>query len=928
MERRFEGMSETTGTEHTNPPMVEQPWAVTKEEVLQALQVFAEKGLGEADVRDRLERFGPNRLKETVPRTWWDIFLDQWKNLIVLLLVTASLVSLILGQTLESVAIAIALLVNVLIGFFTELKAVRSMDALKRMSRTKTVVLRDGQATEVPSDEIVPGDIVILESGDIIPADLRVLESSRMQANESSLTGESVPVSKHEEPVEAGARLPERSNILFKGTALTMGSGKAAVYATGMDTELGHISAMAEEAEPEETPLEQRLTALGKKLIWITLGIAAVIGVVGFIAGMPPLLVFETAVALAVAAIPEGLPIVATIALARGMWRMARRNALVNRLSSVETLGSTNIIFTDKTGTLTENRMHVKMYGIASGNGEIERITLEREENGGVRFTRNGEKIDPLEHPLIHRSLEIGVLCNNAHLSGDEEGAVGDPLEVALLEAGREAGVERDELLGDMPEEREEAFDPKTNMMATVHRKDQGYFVAIKGAPESVIRRSVRVQRNGESQEITDEFREKLQHENEDMAAEGLRMLALASKPAGHAETEPYEGMEFTSLVGLLDPPRAGIEKSIARLRHAGIRVVMVTGDQPMTALHIGRTLGLVKDDEKVVWSKALKAPSDMSAEEERRMRATPIFARVSPEQKLNLIALFQKDKSVVAMTGDGVNDAPALRKANIGVAMGKRGTQVAREAADIVLKDDSFATIAEAVEQGRIIFRNIRQFILFLLSGNVGEIMVVAFAILMGLPLPLLPLQILYLNMISDVFPALALGVGKGDSSVMDVPPRDPAESVVTPQHWQAIGLFGLIIAVAVLAAFRLALDSFGFEKNHAVSISFLTLAFARTWHVFNMRETDSGFIVNVVTRNMFAWGAIGLSIGLLLVAIYVPPLAHVLKLVPPGGTGWGLIFGMSFIPFGIIQAYKIIARWARGRKTGQHHVPKGNTS
>ncbi|MFW6235560.1 MAG: cation-translocating P-type ATPase, partial [Desulfovibrionales bacterium] len=872
-------------------------------------------------------RFGPNKLRETVTRTWWEIFLEQWKNLIVLLLAIASLVSLLLGQTLESVAIAIALLINVLIGFFTELKAVRSMEALKRMSRTKTAVLRDGEVTEVPSDEIVPGDIVILESGDIIPADLRIIESARMQANESSLTGESVPVSKNEEPVEAEAPMPERSNILFKGTALTMGSGKAAVYATGMDTELGHISEMAEEAESEETPLEQRLTALGKKLIWVTLGVAAVIGLVGFFAGMAPFLIFETAIALAVAAIPEGLPIVATIALARGMWRMARRNALVNRLSSVETLGSTNIIFTDKTGTLTENKMHVKMYGFASGDGSMERVTLERDDNSGVRFTRNGEEIDPLEHPLIEQSLKIGVLCNNAHLSDDEENTVGDPLEVALLEAGREAGIERDELLESLPEEREEAFDPEINMMATVHRQDQGYFVAVKGAPESVVQRSTAVLQDGEKQDVDDAFKERLLSENEDMAAEGLRMLGLASKQAGDAGTDTYEGIEFTSLVGLLDPPRAGIEKIIDKLRHAGIRVVMVTGDQPKTAQHIGRTLGLVDEKDRVVQGKDLKDPSDMSPEEEREMLDTAIFARISPEQKLNLIALFQKDKSVVAMTGDGVNDAPALRKADIGVAMGKRGTQVAREAADIVLKDDSFATIAAAVEQGRIIFRNIRKFILFLLSGNVGQIMIVAFAILMGMPLPLLPLQILYLNMISDVFPALALGVGKGDPSVMDVPPRDPEESIVTAKHWQAIGLYGVIIAAAVLTALWLALDWAGFEKEHAVSISFLTLAFARTWHVFNMRETDSGFFVNEVTRNPFVWGAIGLSIALLLVAIYVPPLAHVRKLVPPGTTGWGLILGMSLVPFGVIQLYKIIARGLGGSKSAQQHDSKEET-
>jgi magnesium-transporting ATPase (P-type) len=545
-------------------------------------------------------------------------------NLIVLLLAVAACVSFALGQMLEAVSILVALAVNVLIGFGTELRATRSMEALQRMTRMPAKVLRQGKIRQIASSELVPGDVVILEGGDMIPADLRLIESNRIQADESALTGESVPVGKDIDIISESTPLAERTNMLFKGTALTQGSGKGLVVSTGMSTELGHISELTQAAKQDVlTPLEQRLNQLGQKLIWVTLGIAGLIGLTGMFAGKDPALIFKTAIALAVAAIPEGLPIVATIALARGMWRMARKNALVNRLSAVETLGSTSIICTDKTGTLTENTMTV----------------------------------------------------------------------------------------------------------------------------------------------------------------------------------------------------------------------------------------------------------------------------------------------SVVAMTGDGVNDAPALTRADIGVAMGKRGTQVAKEASDIVLKDDNFATIALAVEQGRVIFNNIRKFIVFLLSGNVGAILVVGMAMLFGATLPLLPLQILYLNMISDVFPALALGVGRGERSVMSFPPRSPSEPVMPGSLWLIIAGYGALIAGTVLSAFRISLVEMSLPVERAVTITFLSLAFARTWHVFNMRDNDSHALVNDVTRNPFVWGAVVLSFALLLLAVYFQPLAGVLSMVAPTSGEWAFILGMSLIPLGVVQVLKQFA-------------------
>lgn len=880
------------------------------EDALQDLGVDGEKGLSLSDVKKRQKYYGPNRLTESKTKSAWSIFADQLKNLIAALLITAAVVSWAFGQHLEGIAIFIALVINILIGFFTELRAVRSMEALQRLSRVTVKIKRGGNVKEIASDRLVPGDIVVLESGDIISADLRLIEASRMQANESALTGESLPVNKQIQPVDGDAPLAERTNMLFKGTSLTMGSGEGIVVATGMATELGRISSLAEEAESEETPLEKRLNRLGQKLVWVTMGIAAVVVGIGLFAKMELLLIIETAIALAVAAIPEGLPIVATIALARGMWRMARRNALVNRLSAVETLGSTTVVCTDKTGTLTENRMDVRKIIFLSGKRlAAEEITIHYSDEDKGEFYRDDTALKPLEHRVLHEALEVGVLCNNAHLvdDGEEDKNVGDPLEIALLKAGRGAGIERDKILESKPEKREEAFDPQSKMMATFHASENSYQVAVKGAPESLLKKCSHIRTSEGQAEIDEELRQQLVDCNNEMAGEGLRVVGIAAKAADSLDDDPYNDLVFLSLFGLLDPPRPGIDRVIKELREAGIKVVMVTGDQAATARNVGIAISLVESqDAPVFLGKNLKASEDISQEEEKELLNTAIFARITPEQKLDLISLHQKNDAIVAMTGDGVNDAPALKKADIGIAMGKRGTQVAREAADIVLKDDSFRTIAVAVEQGRVIFGNIRKFILFLLSGNIGEIMIVAFAILAGAPLPLLPLQILYLNMISDVFPALALGVAKGDATVMLDPPRDVNEPVLTKRHWLAIAGYGLLIAAAVLGAFAAAFLWLNMEKKQAVSVSFLTLAFARTWHVFNMRDRGSPFIRNVVTSNPFVWGAIALSIGLLLLAVYLPPLSLVLKLVDPGFQGWLLIVGMSLIPYAIGQTIK----------------------
>jgi Ca2+-transporting ATPase len=887
------------------PAMV--PWAVPWEVVVRQLGAMPAEGLTISKVKKRRRQHGPNRLRELKPESVWLILLRQFRSLIVGLLALAAIVSFAFGDATEGLAIVAVIAVNAAIGLGTELRAARSMEALRRLTLVTAKARRDRHLVEIPAEELVPGDIVVLEGGDVVTADLRVIEASKLQADESTLTGESLPVEKGPEPVAEEAALADRSSMLFSGTSVTQGSAEGVVVATGMQTELGRISALVEEAEKETTPLQKRLDRLGRSLIGVSLAIAAAVATAGILQGKQTFLMIETAIALAVAAIPEGLPIVATIALARGMWRMARRNALINRLSAVETLGSTTVIFTDKTGTLTENRMTVTRIGLPSGDVEVQAESAP----GSDRFRRGGERVGPNEQPELRIALEAAVLCNNASLGGstapEELDAVGDPVEIALLEVGAYAGIQRDRLVGHYPEVREEAFDPNLKMMATYHKDDRVFRVAVKGAPESVLDVCSEVFTAEGTVALTDADRQKWDRHNEQMAQEGLRVLALATKTVQSKDAQPYERLALLALVGLADPPRVDVGQAIDLCQAAGVRVVMVTGDQPVTARRVGLAVGLIEDERvDVVHGTDLTSLDGLTDHDRARLLRIPIFARVSPEHKLNLIELHQRNGAVVAMTGDGVNDAPALREANIGIAMGRRGTQVAREAADMILQDDAFSTIVFAIRQGRTIFNNIRRFVVYLMSCNVSEVMAVALASAANAPLPILPLQILFLNLVTDVFPALALGVGEGDPSAMKHPPRDPKESFLTRHHWRAIAGHGAMITLSALGALGLAHAVLGMTGRHAVTVSFLTLAFAQLWHVFNMRNRGSNVFRNDVTRNPFVWGALVLCVGLLLAAVYVPGLSVVLKLVNPGATGWAVVLGMSVIPLVTGQVVK----------------------
>ncbi|WP_372837320.1 cation-translocating P-type ATPase, partial [Puniceibacterium confluentis] len=664
-----------------------------------------------------------------------------------------------------------------------------------------------------------------------VTADLRLAESSNLAADESALTGESLSVEKGTASVAADSLIADRSSMVFKGTAITRGSAVGIVVATGLHSELGQISQLVEEAAPDHSPLERQLQKLGGQLIWFTLAIVFALGIVGVLQGEDVLLMVEASIALAVAAIPEGLPVVATMALARGMWRMARHNALIERLSAVETLGATTVIFTDKTGTLTENSLQLQEIDCPEA--------LYRFNEDTDRFERAGNESRDKGHACLHEILTAGVLCNNAELSAHDGKHTGDPLEQALLTGAGAEGLERSSLIERFPRVREIAFDSTSKLMATVHKSDTGIDMWVKGAPEAVLDACTSLNGSeGGSNAMTPESMAIWRTRTNDMAARGMRVLAVAKRRLASADAAGYSDLTFLGLLGLYDPPRADVPDAIAQCRSAGIRVIMMTGDHAVTARNIATSVGLADHDPIVIGGRSLRPIDEMSEAETAALRKADVFARVSPAQKLALISVYQNDGHIVAMTGDGVNDAPALKQADIGVAMGLRGTQVAREAAAMVLRDDAFASIVSAIREGRVIFRNIQKFVTYLLSCNLSEILVVGAAILSGLPLPLLPLQILFLNLVTDVFPAFALGASEGSDKILHRPPRDPRKPIVTRQLWIAIVLHSLTISAATLAAFLVAQTSLGMTPDEAVTVSFLTLALAQLWHVFNMRD------------------------------------------------------------------------------------------
>ena len=876
--------------------------AVEAQEVAAALGVEPERGLATSEADQRRERYGPNSLQKIQPRPAWRLLIDQFKSIVIALLTVAAAVAWITSDVLEAIAILVVLVINALVGFFTEWQASRALDALRRQARTITRVRRGSSESTIDAAELVPGDIIILNAGDRVPADARLLEASRLQTEESALTGESTTVDKAVAPVAREALLAERRSMLFLGTAVAAGRAVAVVAGTGSNTELGRVGRLVATSTKERSPLEMQLGRLGQRLVYIVLAIAFVVMVTGWLRGDELWMMVEVGISLAVAAVPEGLPAVTTLILALGVLRMARQQAIMRRLTAVETLGSTTVICADKTGTLTENRMKVREYYLSDGRS----IQVE-----GSECSAQGDE-------LLERALRIGVLCNEASFQsegGDKAVTIGDPTETALL-------VVADALVLDVSHERamhpklaEQPFQASTKRMTTLHRRNDGqHFAALKGAPAVVLEACSTYATSDASsvRRMDPESRARFMASNEEMADRALRVLALAVKHfAGETDSLTDEELEsdytFIGLVGMIDPPRPGVAEAIRMARLAGIRTVMLTGDQLNTGRAIARELGLGDGEPQALHARDLiGADQDQLAE---LARTTDVFARVSPEDKLRIVAALQQAHEVVAVTGDGVNDAPALKRANIGIAMGQRGTEVAKEAADVVLADDNFATIVRAVEGGRTIYANITKFVHMMFSHNLGEVLMIFAAIAAGWALPLLPLQILWMNLVTDVFPALALAVEPASPDIMKQRPRDPEKSLLSAKLVILIAWQAAMLALLALFAYKWALQVYG-PGSHARTIALLALIGGQLGHTFNCRSrTRSAF--HGLLQSPFLLLAAVVVICLQLLAVWLSPLARVLGTVPPTQTDWLVIILCSIAPILIVEATKAISRW-----------------
>lgn len=871
----------------------------TVEEVSRELSTDTHRGLSSDEVKRRLERYGYNRLVEVKKESRLKRFLRQFTELIILVLIGAAIIAGILGEWIDSLAILAIVILNGVIGFIQEEKAEKVLEELKKLTAPTAKVLRDGNIEVIPASELVPGDVVILDSGDNVPADCRIIEAQFLRIDESPLTGESHPVDKDPGALENTLPLGDRTNMAYLGTTVVYGKGRAIVVATGMSTEMGKIAKMLEEVEREPTPLQKRLSEFGRFLVYAAGGICAVIFVLGIVRGEDILVMFLTAVSLAVAAIPEGLPAVVTIVLALGVQRMVKRHALIRRLPSVETLGSATVIASDKTGTLTQNQMTVKKVFLATG--EMIDVTGAGYEPTGEFFIES-KRIEPASDPTLTLALRCCVLCNGAELKQDRDGnwyIIGDPTEGALLTLARKAGVDREGLLKEFTLTGEIPFDAERKMMTTVYKDREGmYFAFVKGAPERVLDLCTMIQDGERSVPVTEDHKKKILSVNDGFARSALRVLALAyrvsSTPLDHHVIHELErDLVFIGLAGMIDPPREEVFIAIQKAKNAGILPVMITGDNKLTAEAIAREIGAFGEGDISITGTELDTMEDEELAE--KVPRIKVYARVNPEHKLRIVRAWKRRGEIIAMTGDGVNDAPALKEADIGIAMGITGTDVTKEASDMVLTDDNFASIVSAVEEGRGIFDNIRKVVHFLLSCNIGEIFTLFIASLSGMPLPLVPVQILWMNLVTDGLPAIGLAMESVDPGVMDRKPRPKDEGIVTASLFRIMLLQGLFMAVITLGVYgvELYLLNSGIEK--ARTMAFMVLVFSQMFHVFNCRsERESVFTIGPFSNRL-----LNLSVLLILLTqpllSYIPALQVIFKVIPLGIVDWIFVFMAS---------------------------------
>lgn len=880
--------------------MQRQVWHIlTGEEICKELKVDPEKGLNDKEVNRRLAEWGYNTLavKKGVNPVF--LFLGQFKDFMVIVLMVATLISGMLGEIADAVTILAIILLNSVLGFIQEYKAERSMESLRSLAAPEAMALRNNLGMKVPASDLVPGDIVMIEAGDRIPADIRWLKTANIRVEESALTGESQPVAKSNQPlVDEYSPIADRKNMGFMGTVVVNGRGLGIVVATGMDTEMGIIAGMIQEVKDEETPLQKRLAQLGKWLVTMSLAVCIVVVVTGLLQGESFEKMFFAGVSLAVAAIPEGLPAIVTVALAIGVQRMVKRNAVIRKLPAVETLGCATIICSDKTGTLTQNEMTVRQILC-----EDQVITL-----SGQGYDPKGEYhgADPYkEKSVIKELLKCAALCNNAVLTkkgvkvaglfrgkGQESWSIdGDPTEGALLVAAAKAGVWREGLERKEQRIAEIPFESERKRMTVIYKNKEGYKAYIKGAPDVILGLCTQEMTKQGMMDLTPERSKQILFVHDEMASHALRVLALAVKNVekNEATGEVENNLIFIGLMGMIDPPRTSAMKAIKICQTAGIKPVMITGDHKLTAQSVARELGILRGADQLI---VTGAELDRMSEEDliKRVMKVSVFARVAPRDKLRIVRAYKKNGHIVAMTGDGVNDAPAIKEADIGVAMGQTGTDVTKEASAMVIADDNFATIVAAVEEGRGIYDNIRKFIRYLLSCNLGEVLTMFLGTLAGLPLPLLPIQILWVNLVTDGLPAMALGVDGIDSDIMKKSPRKPDESVFARGLGRKILIRGTMIGFGTLLVFVIGLW-FGVGLLAARTMAFTTLVFSQLFHVFDCKSETRGIFEVGIFSNPLLVIAVMISVMMQLSVIYFPLLQAIFKTTALQGWQWLII-------------------------------------
>ena len=852
------------------------------------LEVDIAVGLTDEEVQARSAKYGKNRLEGGKEKSILQMALEQLKDFLVIILIIAAVVSMFLGEMLEGVIIIAIVILNTFLGVYQENKASNALKALREMSSPHAKVLRNGAIVEVASSDVVPGDVTIIEAGDYIPADVRLIEGVNLKVDEAALTGESVPVEKNADAVLAeDASLGDRVNCAYMGTVVTYGRGKGIITDIGMKTQMGNIADMLNDVEDETTPLQKKLDSLGKVLGIVCLGVCGVIFLLGLLRGMEFFDIFMLSVSLAVAAIPEGLTVVVTVVLAMGMQKMVKCNAIIKRLSAVETLGSTTVICSDKTGTLTQNKMTIqKLY-----NGEA---TFDV---SGTGYSPIGEVVDADGKPAKDKVLKViegGLLCNDASYDPSKESIIGDPTEGAMVVLAHKVGMEKDAWNRKFPRIQEIPFDSDRKLMSTYHEIDGKIVMYTKGAPDELLRRCVSIELNGKVEALGDAKREEILAKNQAFAEEALRVIGVAYRVVDKAvvDLEMENDLIFVGLMGMIDPPRVEAKDAVAVCKTAGIQVKMITGDHKVTASAIGVQLGI--ESERTVEGREI---NEMNDEELREcVKTTSVFARVSPEHKVRLVDAVRANGNIAAMTGDGVNDAPSLKHADIGVAMGITGTDVSKEAADMILTDDNFASIVRAVAEGRTIYANIRKVVGFLLSCNIGEILVLFLAMLIGFDEPLVAIQLLSINLITDAFPAFALGMEKEEDGVMDRKPRDPSEPIVNRKMVVAVALQSAALAFGTLGSF--AYGYFVHDLEVARTGCFLTLVLGELLRAYSARSENTSVFKMKVFENGYLNKCVLLSMVFMLATIYVPFLNPVFSTVALNFEEMAVALLLAFVP------------------------------